>query len=68
MGYRTSRPLRENCVVLSARFRLQRGDASAISQTMRDLNARRRDKQPLNYPSASLHLQTSGGLFRRGAD
>ncbi len=63
MGYRTSRPLRENCVVLSARFRLQRGDASAISQTMRDLNARRRDKQPLNYPSAGSTFKRPEGYF-----
>ena len=63
MGYRTSRPLRENCVVLSARFRLQKGDPSAISQTMRDLNARRREKQPLNFPSAGSTFKRPEGYF-----
>ena len=58
MGYRTTLPLREGGVVLSARFRLQSGDPNAISERMRELNARRREKQPLNFPSA-------GSVFKR---
>ncbi|MBQ6373128.1 MAG: UDP-N-acetylmuramate dehydrogenase [Clostridia bacterium] len=58
MGYRTTRPLREGGIVLSARFRLEPDDPEAIAARMRELNARRRDKQPLNYPSA-------GSVFKR---
>ena len=52
MGYRTTLPLRKGGVVLSARFQLQEGDGGAILARMKELNARRRDKQPLNLPSA----------------
>ena len=58
MGYRTTRPLREGGVVLSARFQLKKGDGEAILAQMKELNARRREKQPLNLPSA-------GSTFKR---
>ena len=47
-----------NRIVLSAVFRLEKGDRDAISAKMKELNARRRDKQPLDMPSA-------GSAFRR---
>ena len=46
------------CVILSAVFRLQKGNKEEISAKMKDLNQRRRDKQPLDLPSA-------GSAFRR---
>ncbi len=58
LGYRTSRVLREELVVLSAAFELKSGDRSAIQDLMNDLNRRRREKQPLSYPSA-------GSTFKR---
>ena len=63
MGYRTSLPLREGGVVLSARFALTPDDPQAISERMRNLNARRRDKQPLNYPSAGSTFKRPEGHF-----
>ena len=63
MGYRTTRPLREGGVVLSARFALQPDDPEAIAARMRELNARRRDKQPLNYPSAGSTFKRPEGHF-----
>ncbi len=45
-------------VILSAVFRLKKGDGEAIAGKMRELNARRRDKQPLDLPSA-------GSAFKR---
>ena len=63
MGYRTTRPLREGSVVLAAEFALQEGDRDAIAETMRDLNARRRDKQPLNFPSAGSVFKRPEGYF-----
>lgn len=61
MGYRDTLPLRRGGVVLSARFALTPDDPDAIAERMRELNARRRDKQPLNYPSA-------GSTFKRPKD
>ncbi len=46
------------CVILSAVFHLEAGDKDEISAKMRDFNERRRDKQPLDLPSA-------GSAFRR---
>ena len=63
MGYRTTRPLREGSIVLSAEFELKNGDRAVISETMRDLNARRRDKQPLNFPSAGSVFKRPEGYF-----
>ena len=63
MGYRTTLPLREGGIVLSTRFRLQSGDPNAISERMRELNARRREKQPLNFPSAGSVFKRPEGYF-----
>ena len=63
MGYRTSRPLREGGVVLSARLGLKQGDREVIAARMRDLNARRREKQPLNFPSAGSTFKRPEGYY-----
>lgn len=63
LGYRTSLPLREGGVVLSARFALTPDDPEAIAARMRELNARRRDKQPLNLPSAGSTFKRPEGYF-----
>ena len=63
MGYRTTLPLREGGVELSARFKLMPDDGEAIMERMRDLNARRRDKQPLNFPSAGSTFKRPEGYF-----
>ena len=63
MGYRTTRPLREGGIVLSARFQLTPDDPEAIAMRMRDLNARRREKQPLNWPSAGSTFKRPEGHF-----
>ena len=63
MSYRTTRPLREGGVILSACFELQEDDPSAIHERMKDLNARRREKQPLNLPSAGSTFKRPEGYF-----
>ena len=63
MGYRTSLPLREGGIVISARFALTPDDPEAIAERMRELNARRREKQPLNYPSAGSTFKRPEGYF-----
>ncbi len=63
MGYRTTRPLKEGGVVLSARFELVPGDKDEIGERMKDLNARRREKQPLSFPSAGSTFKRPEGYF-----
>ncbi len=63
MGYRTTRPLREGGIVLSASFELKPDAPEAIAERMRELNARRREKQPLNYPSAGSVFKRPEGYF-----
>lgn len=63
MGYRTTLPLKKGGTVLSARFALVPDDPAQIQARMRELNARRRDKQPLNYPSAGSTFKRPEGYF-----
>lgn len=63
LGYRTSRVLRENWIVLSACIRLAQGDPAAIRGQMDDLAGRRREKQPLEYPSAGSTFKRPAGYF-----
>ena len=63
MGYRTSRALRTGQLVLEATFELRIGDKSEIKAKMDELNARRREKQPLNYPSAGSTFKRPEGFF-----
>lgn len=63
MGYRSTLPLREGGVVLSARFQLTKDDPQAIFARMKELNARRREKQPLNFPSAGSTFKRPEGYF-----
>lgn len=63
MGYRTTLPLKRGGIVLAARFALQKGDPEAIAARMKALNARRRDKQPLNFPSAGSVFKRPKGFF-----
>ena len=63
MGYRTTRVLREGGIVLSAVLDLKEGDASQIAATMDDLNRRRREKQPLSFPSAGSTFNRPEGYF-----
>ena len=63
MGYRTSLPLREGGIVISARFALTPDNPESIAKRMRELNARRREKQPLNRPSAGSTFKRPEGHF-----
>ena len=63
MGYRTTRVLREGGIVLSAVLDLKEGDASEIAETMDELNRRRREKQPLSFPSAGSTFKRPEGYF-----
>lgn len=51
------------CVILSAVFRLPKGDGDEIAAKMKELNARRREKQPLELPSAGSAFKRPEGHY-----
>ena len=63
LGYRTSNIPAEGLTVLEAEFQLQPGDKNEILQVMNDLAAKRREKQPLEYPSAGSTFKRPEGYF-----
>ena len=63
LGYRTSRVPAEGYVVLEAGLRLAEGCQEEIYKKMEDLAARRRKKQPLEYPSAGSAFKRPPGHF-----
>lgn len=58
LSYRHSRYSTTGEIILSARLKLNRGDAAQIKDKMDGFLARRREKQPLKYPNA-------GSVFKR---
>lgn len=62
-GYRRSAFLDTETVVLGARLRLTPDDPAAIRWRMDDLMARRRQSQPLEYPSAGSTFKRPEGYF-----
>ena len=63
LGYRSSRIQKEERIVLWALFAFAKGDTQKIEETMRDLNQRRREKQPLQYGSAGSTFKRPEGYF-----
>ena len=63
-GYRDSffKKLPGN-VIISAVFRLHEGDKDEIAAKVRELNERRRDKQPLDLPSAGSAFKRPEGHY-----
>ena len=62
-GYRKSIFSQRKCLILRARFRLEQGDGYAIKARMDELTAKRREKQPLEYPSAGSMFKRPPGHF-----
>lgn len=63
LGYRTSVISKKGYVVLEAVFELKPGKGEEIYAKMKELNAKRRDKQPLNYPSAGSTFKRPEGYY-----
>lgn len=63
LGYRSSRFAKEGLIVLEARLQLQKGNAEEIAACTKDLAARRREKQPLELPSAGSTFKRPEGCF-----
>ncbi len=63
LGYRTSIVQKKQLVLLEAEFLLNPGKTEEIQNTMKKLNAKRREKQPLEYPSAGSTFKRPEGYF-----
>lgn len=62
-GYRKSAIQKTGHIVTEVRVELQPGNEKEILDKMKDLNERRRDKQPLEYPSAGSSFKRPEGYF-----
>lgn len=63
LSYRDSIFHRRAWIILSADFQLKEGQQAVIKAAMEDYLARRRDKQPLEYPSAGSTFKRPVGHF-----
>ena len=63
LGYRTSSLQRSGAVVLEAGLRLTKGKKEEIKQKMEELAIARKEKQPLEYPSAGSTFKRPQGYF-----
>ncbi len=62
-GYRKSIFSDRKCLILKACFHLEQGDPAAIKARMEELAAKRKKKQPLEYPSAGSMFKRPPGHF-----
>lgn len=63
LGYRTSIIQKEDYIVLEGVLRFSRGEKKSIFAAMKEMNQRRRDKQPLEFPSAGSTFKRPEGYF-----
>lgn len=62
-GYRSSVYQSSGATVLSATLALKKGDPEEIQVKMKDFMSRRREKQPLEYPSAGSTFKRYPGYY-----
>ena len=62
-SYRKSALSDTNCIITGATIKLEYGNKSDINAKMSDLASRRREKQPLEYPSAGSTFKRPTGYF-----
>lgn len=63
LSYRHSAYYNNNCIITGLYFKLNKGNKNEIKAKMEDLIGRRRDKQPLEYPSAGSTFKRPEGYF-----
>ena len=63
LGYRTSIIVKEKMIVLEACIELHEGNRDEIEMHMQELMAKRKEKQPLEYPSAGSTFKRPEGYF-----
>ncbi len=62
-SYRNSVIQKSKGIVLKTRLKLQKGDGTKIKEQMDEFNFKRRDKQPLEWPSAGSVFKRPQGYF-----
>ena len=55
--------LQKGYLVLEATFSFEKGNPAEIQEEIKELNKRRREKQPLEYPSAGSTFKRPEGYF-----
>lgn len=63
LGYRSSVIQTEGYIITQAEFLLEKGEQETIYATMEDYQKRRKEKQPLEYPSAGSTFKRPQGYF-----
>lgn len=63
LGYRTSAFATNHCTVIQLELKLKKGNAQDIKSKMTDFITRRKDKQPLDYPSAGSTFKRPQGNY-----
>lgn len=63
LSYRRSAYYENECIITGLYLKLKKGDKAAIKAKMDDLLSRRREKQPLEYPSAGSTFKRPEGYF-----
>lgn len=63
LSYRTSIFQRRNSIITKAVFKLHKAEKSEIEARMNELMARRKEKQPLEYPNAGSTFKRPQGQF-----
>ena len=63
LSYRHSVYKKNGCIVLSAKAKLSKDSKDNIKERMNDFLGRRKDKQPLEYPSAGSTFKRPEGYF-----
>lgn len=63
LSYRHSAYYENGCIITGLYMKLQKGNRDDISAKMDDLMQRRKDKQPLEYPSAGSTFKRPEGYF-----
>ena len=61
--YRSSIAMKKNLIISGVDYKLTKGSKDKINEIMIDLNSRRREKQPLEYPSAGSTFKRPEGYF-----
>lgn len=61
--YRSSIAMKKNLIISGVDYKLTKGNKDKINEIMIDLNSRRREKQPLEYPSAGSTFKRPEGYF-----
>jgi UDP-N-acetylmuramate dehydrogenase len=63
LGYRTSILQQSNHIVVSGVLKCERGNKDTIAYLIQNLNNKRKEKQPLNFPSAGSTFKRPEGYY-----